>query len=120
MKIQLHPDGTIYIHDDANEMLYCAAPAVFQTELKAALPPLPDGMVRFAYDDETKILVYYDAKGNAFPLEGQVEPPACLLPAIDTPVPIIEQLETARVEAQIDPAPVPTPVKGPATIPVAR
>lgn len=118
MRIQLHPDGTVYIHDDANDMIYCAAPAVFQAELRASLPALPEGMVRFAYDSETQILVHYDAKGNAFPFEGATPPPACLQPVLADTVQAIVQIEAARVAVAEDVKPA--PVTPPATIPVAR
>jgi hypothetical protein len=101
MKITLHPDGVVLRHDDAGALLYNAAPEIFLAELKASLPPLPEGMVCFEYDTASKILVFYDAKGNAFPLEGRVEPPPCLAPALAEPTAALEQLQAAREAAAI-------------------
>lgn len=121
MKIQLHPDGTIIVHDDTDELLYRATPDVLQAELQASLPPLPLGMVRFDYDAESKILIYYDFKGNAFPVEGQAEAPACLAPALAKPAPALEQIYDARLAAEeaekAKPQPA-SPFEAPATIPV--
>lgn len=66
MKLQLHPDGVVYLRD-ASDVLYSEARALFEAEIGSI--ELPAGMVALEYDEG--VLTWFDAKGNAFPVEGR-------------------------------------------------
>jgi hypothetical protein len=69
MKVKLHPDGFVVVDQ------YLANLGEFAEDLGKSLPELPPGMVSFEYDTDSKIMVYYDAKHNAFPIPGEAEFP---------------------------------------------
>lgn len=77
--------GGVFVHDDQGVPLYRGTAAEFQAEQGAAIPALPAGMTRFSYEPATKIMVYFDAKGNAFPIEGQHDDPVLLAAAATAP-----------------------------------
>lgn len=63
-------DGMIRIADADDAVRYLDNIAAFEKDFNTTLPPLPDGMASFTYFKEERIMVYYDAKQNAFPQEG--------------------------------------------------
>jgi hypothetical protein len=82
MKIHLHPEGLLFVRDTDGNTIYQGTPEEAALELNVTLPPMPEGMVAFHYDEEARILVYYDAKQNAYPVEGAVPPPAEIEPVL--------------------------------------
>lgn len=76
MELHQHRDGMVFLRDHSGcAHCYGEHNDKFVLDSGRALPPLPAGMVEMRYDSETKILVYFDAKGNAFPVEGQASFP---------------------------------------------
>jgi hypothetical protein len=73
MKFSLHPDNKVIVHNDDGSLKYIGSPEEFALEFGQSLPPLPTGMASMSYDTTDEVLVYYDAKGNAFPREGRVD-----------------------------------------------
>lgn len=67
-------DGFIVATDGART--YCESLADFNADaphLCAALPALPPDRVAWAFNVGARIMVFYDAKQNAFPLPGETE-----------------------------------------------
>lgn len=102
MQLELHPDGEIYIREDAGGTLYSEARAVFEADLGQALT-LPEGMVSLVYQDSAGRLAYADAKGNAFP-----EPGLAVYAPGDAAFAALETLLAAKAARDNPPAPVPT------------
>jgi hypothetical protein len=55
----------------ATELAYRGDGEDFRFEAGVAAPALPEGMVAMEYRKDEGIVVYFDAFGNAFPLEGR-------------------------------------------------
>lgn len=76
MRVHIHPEGWLYIRDANDSVHYVGTLEEFKKDY-GALPELPEGMVEMLYDSDTKIKVFYDKKGNAFPIEGIFECKHC-------------------------------------------
>jgi len=68
-------ENTIYMNVESGALVYKASAEDFVFEAGESAPVLPDRMVAMEYRPDDKVLVYYDDKQNAYPLEGQTERP---------------------------------------------
>lgn len=77
MKIHRHQDGYVFLRDDQNKTLYQGSVNEFVAE-HGTIPDLPAGMTSYIYHADARIMVYYDAFQNAFPVEGKRDEPTLL------------------------------------------
>ena len=73
MIFHIHPDGDVYIRSSSDGAIYGAKKNDLELDANTVVPPLPHGMTAMTYDATTKIKVYYDAKQNAWPMEGRAD-----------------------------------------------
>lgn len=90
MKLQYHPDGIVYIRDGLATK-YGNTTDNFALDYGAPITPPHAPYVGYQYDTDTKILVYEDAFGNAFPIEGQAD-----RPDLDTACQSVSAIQTAQ------------------------
>lgn len=98
MRIYFSPEGTVYVHQDG-ALAYHGTAAEFEGEAGVACPALPPGMVAMEYRKADGVLVYYDAKQNAFPVEGAVAHET-LDPVLDN-LPALQAAADAREQAKV-------------------
>lgn len=98
MKFELSPDGQVFIRDAAGVTPYTEARAQFEADLGQTLV-LPVCMTALEADDAGRV-VFYDAKGNAFPEPGT----ASYAPA-DAAFAGLEALVAAKAARAAPPAP---------------
>jgi len=67
MRFELHPDGIVFIRSPAGD--YAEERALFEADLGRPID-LPAGIVSLTYYADGGIVVYHDAKQNAYPREG--------------------------------------------------
>ena len=97
--MELHQrEGYVSIRDDAGRPLYHERAEDFERDARARLPKLPAGMVE--YMERAGVLIYYDAKGNAFPKEGNGAAARCpFAKRVLSRVPAILAARDARLKA---------------------
>jgi hypothetical protein len=86
MRVQLH-EGRLCVRDGQGATLYAEQQA--QAEADAGVVfALPDGMVALDYDANARIVRHFDARGNCYPMEGEVQHPQgeAVLAALDAMV----------------------------------
>lgn len=70
-EIVLNVEGVLIVRDpDEPTASYIGNRDEFEADFGIVLPEMLDGMAAWSYRPDDKILVRYDKKGNAFPVEG--------------------------------------------------
>jgi hypothetical protein len=70
---ELRFNGEHVIVTENGSCTYLDSKENFEADFGVTLLPLPNGMAGFHYRQDERILVYYDAKQNAFPVEGEAD-----------------------------------------------
>lgn len=69
MRFELQGDGVVCLRD-GDTVVYRETRGQFELDAGAGIQ-LPEGMASLAYDADARVLVFFDAKGNAYPVEGE-------------------------------------------------